>query len=138
MDGKLKKYSDIPPGKFFDQNFSTPTGRQFSKMLAEHGRWKGEAILYRKDATQVIMEASTITLRDANGLITGYVSVHRDIAERKQVEADLYKSEELLRLGYDTANLGIWQNNLVTGMVHFDDRARAQYGSTQIMYHLQM
>ena len=98
------------------------------KMLAEHGRWKGEAILYRKDATQVIMEASTITLRDANGLITGYVSVHRDIAERKQVEADLYKSEELLRLGYDTANLGIWQNNLVTGMVHFDERARAQYG----------
>ena len=93
------------------------------KILAEQGRWKGEAILYHKDGSQVIMEVSSITLRDANGMITGYVSVNRDIAERKQAEADLYKSEELLRLGYDTANLGIWQNNLVTGMVHFDERA---------------
>ena len=98
------------------------------KTLAEDGRWKGEAIFHHKDGSQVIMEVSSITLRDANGLITGYVSVNRDIAERKRMEADLYKSEELLRLGYDTANLGIWQNNLVTGMVHFDERARAQYG----------
>lgn len=105
------------------------TGREtVSKILAEQGRWRGEAILYRKDGSQVIMEVSSITLRDANGVITGYVSVNRDIAERKQAEADLYKSEELLRLGYDTAKLGIWQNNLVTGMVHFDERARAQYG----------
>ena len=98
------------------------------KILAEQGRWKGDAILYHKDGSQVTMEVSSITLRDTNGMITGYVSVNRDIAERKQAEADLYKSEELLRLGYDTAKLGIWQNNLVTGMVHFDERARAHYG----------
>jgi PAS domain S-box-containing protein len=59
------------------------------KMLAEHGRWKGESVLYRKDGSQVMMEASTITLRDANGLITGYVSVYRDITERKQAEERL-------------------------------------------------
>jgi PAS domain S-box-containing protein len=59
------------------------------KMLAEQGRWKGEAIQYRRDGAQVIVEVSSITLRDANGMITGYVSVNRDIAERKWAEERL-------------------------------------------------
>jgi PAS domain S-box-containing protein len=59
------------------------------KILAERGRWKGETIQYRKDGTRIIAEVSSITLRDANGLITGYVSVHRDITERKQAEEHL-------------------------------------------------
>ena len=59
------------------------------KILAEQGRWKGEAILYHKDGSQVIMEVSSITLRDDNGMITGYVSVNRDITERKQAEERL-------------------------------------------------
>ncbi|MBC7877817.1 MAG: PAS domain S-box protein [Anaerolineales bacterium] len=48
--------------------------------------------------------------------------------QRKKVEAELYKSEELLRLGYDTAKLGIWQNIITTGMINFDERASAHYG----------
>jgi len=59
------------------------------KTLAEHGRWKGEAILHHKDGSRVFMEVSSITLRDAKGMITGYVSVNRDIAERKQAEQEL-------------------------------------------------
>ena len=62
------------------------------KILAEQGRWRGEAILYHKNGTRVIMEVSSITLRDANGMITGYVSVNRDIAERKLVEQELRKN----------------------------------------------
>src|SRR4030095_14238158 len=62
------------------------------KILAERGRWQGESIQYRKDGTRVIVEASSITLRDANGLITGYVSVHHDISERKQAEEELRKN----------------------------------------------
>lgn len=59
------------------------------KVLAESGHWNGEAIQYRKDGTHVIIEVSTITLRDANNLITGYVSVNRDITERKLAEEEL-------------------------------------------------
>lgn len=61
------------------------------EILAETGRWKGESIQYRKDGTPVPMEVSTITLRDSNGQITGYVSVCRDIADRKLAEKESQK-----------------------------------------------
>ncbi|HUE98811.1 MAG TPA: PAS domain S-box protein [Anaerolineales bacterium] len=73
------------------------------------------------------LEGVFTNLLDEPG-VRAIVNNYHDFTERKQAEADLYKSEELLRLGYDTAKLGIWQNNLVTGTVHFDERARAQYG----------
>jgi PAS domain S-box-containing protein len=62
------------------------------KILAESGRWKGETTQYRKDGTQVMIEVSTITLRGANNFITGYVSVNRDITERKLAEEELRKN----------------------------------------------
>ena len=63
------------------------------KILAEQGRWRGESILYRQDGSKVIMEVSSITLRDVSGLITGYVSVNRDISERKRDEDALRERE---------------------------------------------
>jgi PAS domain S-box-containing protein len=68
------------------------------KILAETGRWKGESIQYRKDGSRVISEASSITLRDADGGLSGYVSVSRDISERKRVEEELQKAYDGLEL----------------------------------------
>src|SRR5258706_5186970 len=61
------------------------------KILAERGRWKGESIQYHKDGTPVIVEASSITLRNPDNSIAGYVSVQRDISERKLAEEELRK-----------------------------------------------
>jgi PAS domain S-box-containing protein len=68
------------------------------KILAAQSRWKGEAILYHKDGTPVITEVSSITLRDVNGMITGYVSVNRDIAERKQAEEKIRQQNQRLKV----------------------------------------
>jgi PAS domain S-box-containing protein len=68
------------------------------KRLAEQGRWTGESILYCKDGSQVIMEASTIALRSPAGAITGYISVHRDITERKWAEEKIHKQNQRLKV----------------------------------------
>jgi PAS domain S-box-containing protein len=68
------------------------------KILAEQGRWKGESLLYHKDGTQVITEVSSITLRDVNGMITGHVSVNRDITERKEAEEKIHKQNQRLKV----------------------------------------
>lgn len=51
-----------------------------------------------------------------------------DITENKQAEEKLRDSEEFLRLAYEAADLGIWKNDLASGVVYFDERARAHYG----------
>lgn len=52
----------------------------------------------------------------------------QDITERKLIEKELLDTEEYLRLGYETAGLGIWKNNLETMEVEFDEQARIHYG----------
>ncbi|HET7143970.1 MAG TPA: ATP-binding protein, partial [Anaerolineales bacterium] len=81
-----------------------------------------ETLRKAKDELEVIVTERTAELREANE------QLQNELTERAQVEADLYRTGELLRLGYDTAKLGIWQNIIATGMVNFDERARTQYG----------
>ncbi len=59
--------------------------------IAAAGDWSGEATHLRKDGTRVPVEISSLVLRNGQGEITGYVSVNRDISQRR-------RSEDLLRL----------------------------------------
>jgi PAS domain S-box-containing protein len=70
---------------------------EMRRVIAETGRWRGEATQLRKDGTRIPVEVSSIVLRDKNDQITGYVSVNHDITERKQVEETLARQAEDLR-----------------------------------------
>ena len=52
--------------------------------LREKGRWKGEVTQQRKDRTPLHIAASTTALKNAAGEVVGYVTVNRDITERKR------------------------------------------------------
>ena len=62
------------------------------------------------------------------GELIRYVGITLDITERKLAEEKIRESEEFLRLAYEATNLGIWKNDLITGSVEFDERARMHYG----------
>src|SRR5215203_5077018 len=60
--------------------------------LSERGRFRTEAMTYGKDGTPVYAEGTTIALRgeqEEEGQITGYVSIRRDITERKRAEQEI-------------------------------------------------
>ncbi len=54
-----------------------------------------EVINYRKDGTEYWNEFSIVPVADKNGKYTHWVSVERDITERRKAEAELRKSEEM-------------------------------------------
>lgn len=88
--------------------------------------------VYRPDGSlRVIHATGEVTKFDAEGRPALMLGTNQDITERKQAEEKLRESEEFLRLAYEAANLGVWKNDLVTGAVYFDDRAREHYGFSQ-------
>ena len=71
------------------------------RRLLEDGRFEGQVIHPRKDGTRIHTEARAVALKDKDGRITGFVSIDRDITERRQTEdkirASLQEKEVLLK-----------------------------------------
>jgi PAS domain S-box-containing protein len=82
------------------------------RTIAETGHWRGEVTQARKDGTRIPVEVASIVLHDESGRITGYVSVNRDITERKRAEEVVRKSEEKYRSLTENINLGIYRNTV--------------------------
>jgi len=77
----------------------TPEQRdQAMKQIAETGQYKIEARVTRKNGSKIWVEGVNNTLRGRDGEILGYVSINRDITERKRAEKALQREERILRL----------------------------------------
>lgn len=66
-------------------------------MIAEADAWQGETTQARKDGLRIPVEVASMVLRDQSGRIKGYVSVNRDITERKRAEAERERLFEQVR-----------------------------------------
>lgn len=81
------------------------------RRLTGTGQLECELIQYRKDGTQIRVECKTMVLGDEDGHITGYVSVNRDITERKQMEKRVRESEKKFRDLFNSTMDGIYQTD---------------------------
>jgi len=61
--------------------------------LAHQGEFQGEFLQRCKNGALVRVEARCTTLRDDQGRVTGYVTVNRDLTERRAIEAALRESQ---------------------------------------------
>ncbi len=61
------------------------------KSLSESGFYRTEILQYHRDGHSFWVEGSTFALKESNGQIYGYVSINRDITERKQAEEQVQR-----------------------------------------------
>ena len=92
------------------------------KSVSETGGWQGEATQARKDGSHFPVEISSMALYNKTGQIDGYVSVNRDITNRKRSEDAIRYAEEHLRFVLEGSQLGTWDWNILTGEVDRNDR----------------
>ena len=65
--------------------------------LRRGDRWEGQAVNYRKNGTQFVMEWSITPLRNTAGHITHFVAVQRDVTARVEAELRLAQAQEAAR-----------------------------------------
>lgn len=78
--------------------FSDAQRQDAIKAMAETGHFKSEVLQYRRNGQPLWVEGNTIALHDSSGRITGFVSVNRDITERKQAEQKLARQNQRLKV----------------------------------------
>src|ERR671917_217485 len=89
----------IPVNSYLD-------GSDRETVLAEMHRaslWKGEVVQRHRDGRELVIEASSRVIRDAQGRTVGLVSVNRDITERTRTQDALYDSEARFYSAFDYA-----------------------------------
>ena len=67
---------------------------EMRRELAEDGRWRGEVAVARKDGATVDVELVSVALRGQQDEITGYLTIHRDISERKRADEGLRQAHQ--------------------------------------------
>ncbi len=67
-------------------------------------------------------------VRDANGKPIRYSGADIDVTERKAAEHALAESEERLYLAVESADLGIWDWNVVTNEITYSEKAKQLFG----------
>jgi PAS domain S-box-containing protein/putative nucleotidyltransferase with HDIG domain len=91
------------------------------KLLKEKSSFRSERLHSSKNGQPVYVEENTIALTDQRGKITGYVSVNRDITERRKAEEALRENERLLSESQRIGHVGSWSYNLNTNSLQYSD-----------------
>ncbi|MEZ5333747.1 MAG: PAS domain S-box protein [Methanolobus sp.] len=103
-------------GSFFD---NTLCEDELQDMVGDR-YFQPEKILARKDGTTLPAEMN-VTFSTIGGYSYA-LAVVRDITIRKEMETEIAKTKEVMELALDGANLGMWDWNLRTNEVMYNER----------------
>ena len=67
-------------------------------------------------------------MRDGSGAVVGWLGSNSDIDDRRQVEEELRKAREQLRLAVEATGTGVFDYDLVGDVLNWDARTRSFYG----------
>ncbi len=83
-----------------------------------------------KDVKTILWNSANIYDADNKALISTIAQGH-DITERKHIEEELRVSKEKLDLALNNASIGIWEWDILTNVIEWDERMESIFGIEQ-------
>lgn len=84
--------------------------------------------IIRPDGALRYMHSLSNPVRDASGTLRRIVGITADMTEARLAETERARLNERMTLALRAGELGIWEIDLTTGQIHWDDTVVAQYG----------
>ncbi len=105
---------------YIDSDLNIDAPSQALRIAAEKGRYVNEEWRQRKDGSRFWASVVITALRDAEGSLTGFVNITRDMTERRQAEElrdQLRQAQKMEALGQLTGGIAHDFNNLLAVIV---------------------
>jgi len=87
-----------------------------------------ETVRLRKDGKTIDVSLTISPIRDRKGNLVGISKITRDISERKATERELYENRLMLSMAMQSSSMGVWENDLATGIVTWSEELEAIFG----------
>lgn len=125
-EDELKRltYQDLTPERWHEVD----AGIVRDQILARGYSDVYEKEYRRRDGTVFPVELRVILSRDEDGNPIGMWAIVRDVTARKQAEAALRDHQQRMRLATQAAEVGIWEWNIETDEIRWDDQLFRIYG----------
>jgi len=103
------------------------------QVLAQDGREdQREWTCVRRDGRRVPVRLSVTALRDERGAITGYLAIAQDLSSEKAAQLLVADIRERWRLANESAGVAIWEWDIATDELQWDQGMFALYGVEQV------
>lgn len=100
--------------------------------VAEKGVWEGELTHTRKDGNKIVVNSRWVAHMDQKGLFSGILEINRDITSQKQIEKKLRLLNERISTATRSAQVGIWERDIVNNRLEWDDQMYALYAINKV------
>ncbi len=92
---------------------------QMRQAFSEGREFLGENLNYRRDGTPYQVEIHVTPIRDARGTVTNFVSVQRDVTQRRALETQLAHAQRLDSIGQLAGGIAHDFNNLLAVILNY-------------------
>jgi len=103
--------------------------RQLWETISTGKVWRGRFVNRSRDGARYVVDATITPVRDADGHITHYVSLQRDVTREVQLEEQYRQSQKMEVLGQLTAGIAHDFNNVLTAVNGYAELMQTQLSS---------